>query len=137
MTTLDLFHAKADVIAAFAGGPAIMIEDDSERDRRIASMLALVEMEWEPVDEIKVLTRPIARIGNDVSRHEFNASTTRVNWASLIDELRANPGVSKVVIYDEMHTAVVRAKGIELKYRGVTAMTERRGDAGAIILTCG
>src|SRR5665213_2886618 len=129
MIDVELWRAKVDVIAAFASGPGIMIEDNDERDDRIASMLGIIDLEWEGTSLPRSATISPIRGG------EIHASNTQINWPKLVERMRAEPGVPVKLLYDRMHTAVVTATRTRRNYPDVTTMTERRGDAGLLILT--
>lgn len=143
----ELWQAKASVIAAFAGGPGIMIDDERERDHRIANLLALVEMEFETpqpgtiaaaratVSALQASTRSARATVVDINHGEIRASNSQINWNDLIDHVLAHPGKQFTLLYDKFHTAVVTASRQRTRFSDVDFMTERRGDQGAVILT--
>ena len=137
-----LLKSKADIIAAFASGPGVMIEDDRVRDRRLAGLLAVYEMEYESTLASITQLRPpsasvtpasLARI-LPLRGDEMHASNTRINWPALIDELHDHPGVSKTLVYDDHHVAVVTASRQRQKYPDIDFMSERRDDGGAVVV---
>lgn len=149
MTAELLWTAKANALASFVGGPAIMIDDDTERDRRLVSVLVVIEMEYEAMQADLLhhgaltgirrehsVTPIRPREAVNLKSETIHASNTRINWGELVEMLRANPGVVKTLLYDDMHTAVVTASRTHRKYPDVDAMTERRtGASGAVILS--
>ena len=137
MIDVELWRAKVEVIAGFACGPAIMIDDDDERDARIASLLALVEIEFESTETngSTARRRTMASI-TDIHAIEINASNSQIDWPSLIEWLSEHPNEQRVLRYDKHHTAIVTAGRVNKKYKGITALSERRGDAGVVILSC-
>ena len=137
-----LLEGKASIIAAFASGPAIMIEDDRLRDSRLAGLLAVYEMECESTSSSITQLRPKSAVTQSLLARvvplrgdELHASNTRINWPALIDEIRDNPGVSKTLVYDDHHVAVVTVSRQRQKYPDVHFMSERRGDGGAVVIT--
>jgi hypothetical protein len=137
----ELWQAKVRVLAGFASGPAMLLEDD-ERDDRAASLLALVEMEYEATSATARLTsvrsQTTASITN-IHDGEIHASNGKINWPELIDHIRAHPHLTIRLLYDKHHTAVVTAGRVNNRtnsqFDGITALTERRGDAGVVILS--
>jgi len=136
----DLFEAKALVLAAFARGPAIMLEE-RDRDKRLVSLLTVVEMEWESTQRDERHERQsstvtsihvkgtVASVGPVV-----DASRGKVNWTRIFADLRSRPGSQIEVLYDKMRTAVVRASYIEQHNDDLVAVAEHRGDRAVVIL---
>jgi hypothetical protein len=148
----EVFRAKAQIIAAFASGPAIMIVDDIERDARIASMLALVEMEAEVCqlnnETMQITTkstltsepRPITSIAkSDTSLFgkeiHMSQSNVRLRWGELVEWLRTHPNSVQVLRYDRHHTAIVTASRQREYYRDIDFMVEKDGLEGVLTLT--
>lgn len=143
-TSVELWRAKVEVIASFAGGPAMMIDDESERDRRVASLLALVEIEYSdverpsdptPIRSLVGTARPSPARIIPITGEELHVANTKINWPTLIETLRSHPHKSKTLIYDKMHTATVTAGRVRMKWPEILCETERRGEKGALILT--
>ena len=144
MTVQDLWQAKVAAVAGFASGPVMMLDDEKERDKRLASLLAVLEMEHDAMGEsvhrhpsqgsaisqIRPRTNMASIVGSTI-----HASNSRINWYELVDWLRAHPGVTKTLIYDDMHTVVVTAGRTRKKFPDLDVMTERReGSSGAVLL---
>ena len=139
MIDLELWRAKAAAIAAFASGPGIMIDDDDERDARIASIIVLIDIEYEsttPSTAISQLrTRNLATV-TDIHTGEIHASNSKINWSELLASMRKDPEKPVRLLYDKHHTAVVTAGKVNKSYEGFSAFTERRGDSGLVIIEC-
>ncbi len=138
MIDVELWRAKADAIAAFAGGPAMMIDDVDERDSRIASILVLIDIEYEAAIADARIT-PIAATRSatitDIHKGEIHASNSQINWGELVEYLVTHPSKNVRLKYDKHHTAVVTAGRTNKKYPSITALCERDGDAGIVILS--
>lgn len=135
--TIELFQAKADVIAAFAAGPAIILPDERERDSRIASLLALVEMEWEGTMEHVVKVRPVEASITAIYPSEIHGSNSKIKWEELVGYLRSYPDKQVIVRYDKMHTATVTAGMVRRKWPDIYPFTERQGEEGIVTLQRG
>ena len=139
---MELFSAKASVIAAFASGPAVLIEDETRRDDVLAYLLATVEMEFDSTSSFRsngIRARTTATI-TDIHSGEIRVSGNgSINWAELIDHIREHPSRSIRLLYDKHRTAVVTASRVNnrsnAQYDGITAISERRGEEGVVILT--
>jgi hypothetical protein len=135
---LELWRAKASAIAAFAMGPGVMIIDDDERDARIASILVLLDIEYESTESttrLSTLRTVTSATITDIHAGEIHASNSQINWSELVDQIRANPSKPVKLLYDKHHTAVVTAARVNKDREGVSAFTERRGDSGIVIIT--
>lgn len=140
MIDVELWRAKVSIIAGFASSPAMMIDDPDERDARVASLLVLCEIEYEETESVASLATSkvassVATI-SDIHGGEIHASNSLINWPDLIDFVKKHPSKPVTLKYDKHHTAVVTAGRTNKKYQGITALAERRGDAGVVILSC-
>ncbi len=133
-----LWQAKAAVVAAFAGGPGVLIESEDERMQRLADLLVVVEMEYEsslPVSNVTPI-RPPRPLRQSSVGDILHASNSRIDWSAVIEDLRRHPGKSITIGYDKMHTAVVSVKRIHEKYPDVDAISERTANGGgSMVLT--
>ena len=140
MIDLELWRAKAAAIAAFASGPGIMIDDDDERDARIASIIVLIDIEYESAAESttavsQLRSKQLATI-TDIHAGEIHASNSKINWSELRASMKENPERPVRLLYDKHHTAVVTAGRINKSFDGFSAFTQRRGDSGLVIIEC-
>ena len=133
---VDLFDAKASIIASFAGGPGIMIADTTDRTDRLLQMLACMEMES---DEVRT-NASVSNINDAKSpklpRGVIDVTTEKVKWSPLIDALRAHPGKDVSIHYPRWQTVVATASRTRATYDGITVITERdtKGDGGTVVL---
>ncbi len=132
-----LWQAKAAVVAAFAGGPGVLIESEDDRMQRLADMLVIVEMEYESSLAATVTPiRPARQLREVAVGDILHASNSRIDWSAVIEDLRRHPGKSITIGYDKMHTAVVSVKRIHEKYPDVDAVSERAANGGgSMVLT--
>lgn len=117
-----------------------MIDDDDERDARIASIIVLIDIEYESstsqsASVSQLRSRSLATI-TDIHAGEIHASNSKINWSELRASMRADPEKPVKLLYDKHHTAVVTAGRINKSFDGFSAYTQRRGESGLVIIEC-